>query len=576
MGEMRKITPLSTACLDWKRRIVAGEVLAPLPFYFPAEAEEGLETFDSLRVVDIASAGEAPTMGEISGEWIRNFAGHLFGSYDPETGIRHITEYFMLISKKNGKSTDAAAIMLTALLLNWRQSAEFLILAPTIEVANNAFGPARDMIKADEDLDELLQVQDHTRTITHRTTGATLKVVAADSETVSGKKATGVLIDELWLFGKKANAAKMILEATGGLISRPEGFIIYLSTQSDEAPAGVFKDKLDYARRVRDGEIHDPKFLPVIYEFPKEMIEREEHLLPENFYITNPNMGRSVSQEYLERKLQVARDTSEDELRTVLSKHLNVEIGLNLLADRWPGADFWASAQVQPVYSLDQLIYSCEVITIGGDGGGLDDLLGLCVLGREKARLAREAGREQRWYAWFKAWAHPIVLERRKSIATVLKDFEKDGDLIFVKRIGEDADQFAEIVYRCFSSGLLFEAGFDPNAVGAILDAILQLGVPEDKMKAVNQGQKLAGSIKVAERKLAEDVLVHTGSRMMNWCAGNAKVVQRGNGLYVTKQASGTAKIDPLIALFNAVALMALNPPAQYEEFNIANMVIGG
>jgi phage terminase large subunit-like protein len=32
------------------------------------------------------------------------------------------------------------------------------------------------------------------------------------------------------------------------------------------------------------------------------------------------------------------------------------------------------------------------------------------------------------------------------------------------------------------------------------------------------------------------------------------------------KQASGTAKFDPLIAAFNAIALMATNPESQVSE----------
>ncbi len=60
---------------------------------------------------------------------------------------------------------------MTALLLNWRQAAGYTILAPTVEVAANAFNPARDMVRRDDDLDDLCQVQTHIRTITHRVDG---------------------------------------------------------------------------------------------------------------------------------------------------------------------------------------------------------------------------------------------------------------------------------------------------------------------------------------------------------------------------------------------------------------------
>ena len=541
----------STACPGWAARLRAGESIIPPPI-FPEQAEQALAVFKELKIVD---APGSPTFGESCAEWVFDLVRSIFGAYDADSGRRLITEWFILIPKKNSKSTIAAGIMMTAVILNWRQSAEFSVLAPTVEVANNAFAPARDMVQKDEDLEVLMHVQTHIKTITHRESGAALKVLAADQNTVGGKKSVGTLVDELHLFGKMASAENMFREALGGLASRPEGFVIWLTTQSDEPPAGVFKQKLDYARDVRDGKIIDPGFVPVIFEHPPEMVASGDCLKLENMAMVNPNMGFSVDQAFLEREFMKAELAGGDSFRGFMAKHANVEIGLNLRSDRWAGADFWEGQAKAPGLTLDQLLDRSEVVDVGIDGGGLDDLLGLAVVGRDKE--TRE------WLTWTHAWAHPSVLERRKSEAARFQDFAKDGNLTLVQNIGDDVEDVAGICALIEARGLLDKIGCDPAGLGGIVDALAEAGLPEEKLIGVSQGWKLTGAIKTAERKLAEGVLVHGGQPLMAWCVGNAKVEPRGNAVIITKQAAGSAKIDPLMALFNAVTLMSLNPASE-------------
>jgi phage terminase large subunit-like protein len=563
------MTAPSTACPDWADRLRDGRSIIPAPLY-PDEAAEALAVMRELRIVD---APGSPTIGEACAPWVFDFAGSLFGAYNATTGRREIAEWFLLIPKKNSKSTIAAAVMLTVLIRNWRQSAEFIILAPTVEVANNAFAPARDMVRVDDELTALLHVQDHIRTITHRETGATLKVVAADAATVGGKKAAGILIDEHWLFGKVSNAADMLREACGGIASRPEGFILTLSTQSDAPPAGVFKSKLDYARGVRDGLIDDPSFVPVLYEFPQPMIDRGEHLAPENFAMVNPNMDVSVDRVFLERQYKVAMQEGEESLRGFLAKHLNVQIGLALRSDRWAGADFWQAATDTSITSLDVLLHRCDCVVIGIDGGGLDDLLGLAAIGR--------CAKTRAWLLWTHAWAHEIVLDRRKDIAPALKDFAKQGDLTIVSRPGDDVSAVADIVCQVRDIGLLpdkLAIGVDSAGIGDIIDELTGPGrdIEMDRIIGISQGWKLTGAIKTAERKVAGREMLHGGRPLMAWCVGNARVEPRGNAIVITKQASGSAKIDPLMAAFNAVSLMAMNPEAQgrFADFITAPLVL--
>ena len=542
------MTEWATSCPDWAGRLTSGRSIIPPPI-FPDQADQALNIFRQLKIVD---APGSPTFGESCAEWVFDLVRSIFGAYDADSGRRLITEWFILIPKKNSKSTIAAGIMMTAIILNWRQSAEFSVLAPTVEVANNAFAPARDMVQKDEELDVLMHVQTHIKTITHRESGAALKVLAADQNTVGGKKSVGTLVDELHLFGKMPSAENMFREALGGLASRPEGFVIWLTTQSDEPPAGVFKQKLDYARDVRDGKIIDPAFVPIIFEHPPEMVASGDCLKLENMAMVNPNMGFSVDQAFLEREYKKAEMAGGDSFRGFMAKHANVEIGLNLRSDRWAGADFWAAQGVETGLTLDSLIERSEVIDVGIDGGGLDDLLGLAVLGRDRET--------RKWLAWTHAWAHPSVLERRKQEAARFHDFARDGDLTLVKNIGDDVADVAGIVSMIHESASMDKVGVDPSGIGAILDALVEAGVPEEKIIGISQGWKMTGAIKTAERKLAEGVMVHGGQPMMNWCVGNAKVEPRGNAVIITKQAAGSAKIDPLMALFNAVTLMSLNP----------------
>jgi phage terminase large subunit-like protein len=544
----------STACPDWAERIRRGQPIIPPPI-FPAEAEAALAVFKALRIVDAAGS---PTFGEACAQWVFDLVASIFGAYDPDSGKRLITEWFVLIPKKNSKSTIAAGIMMTALIRNWRQSAEFSILAPTIEIANNSYGPSRDMCsdRYDEELNALMHVQTHVKTITNRSTEAFLKVVAADSATVGGKKSVGTLVDELWLFGKQPRAENMLREATGGLASRDEGFVIYMTTQSDDPPAGVFKQKLQYARQVRDGKINDPRFVPIIYEFPPDMVKSGVHRQVKNFALVNPNIGYSVNREYVEREFRKAENDGEESMRGFLAKHLNIEIGLALQSDRWAGADFWESRGDDSL-TLDALLERCEVAVVGIDGGGLDDLLGLVVVGRERE--------SRRWLHWAHGWAHRIVLDRRKDIASALMDFVKDGDLTLVEEPGQDVIEVADIVCRIRDAGLLPQKqaiGVDAAGIGDVVDELTSPGrdFTMEQIVAVSQGWRLNGAIKTTERKIAGGEMVHGGSRFMNWCVGNARVVPVGNAITITKQASGSAKIDPLMATFDATTLMAMNP----------------
>ncbi len=540
--------PWSTACPDWERRLLEGRGLVPeLPLYSD-EAKRALRIFKRLRMPDVHGK---PTMGEAAGPWLFPIVETLFGSYDVAANRRMLQEFFLLIPKKNGKTSTSATIMVEALILNRRPEGEFVLVAPTKDIAALALTQAAGTIRADSELDKVFQVQSHLRKITHRRTGATLQVKASDTDVITGGKQVGTLIDELHVLASKHNAVEVLLELRGALAARPDGFLMIITTQSKTPPVGIFKSELAKARDVRDGKLDLP-MLPVLYELPaarsKDGGWRDRALWP----VVNPNLGRSVDVAFLERELAAKETEGAQSLALFASQHFNVEIGVGLHMDRWPGAEFWAD-NVEQGLTLGALIERCECVTVGIDGGGLDDLLGVAVVGREKDT--------RRWLAWAHAFAHVSALERRKSEAARLRDFESEETLDIVDSMADAFERVADIVEEIEEQGVLAQVGLDPYGVAEIVEALKLRGIEGDeRIVGVSQGYRLTGTVKMAEVKLSDRKMLHCGSALMDWCVGNAKVEPKGNSIIVTKAASGTAKIDPLMALFNAVALMSQNP----------------
>jgi len=541
-----------TSCPDWEERIMDGRSLVPQLPLFEAEAARALRCFKRLRLPDVIGT---PTLGDVCGPWFFPIVEALFGSYDPATNKRHISEVFQLIPKGNSKSSNGGAVMLTALIVNRRPEAEFLFIAPTIEIAGIAYKAAKGTIRLDETLSKLFHVQDHIRRITHRKTGATLQIKAADTDVITGSKATGTMIDETHVFAKKSNAAEIFVELRGALTKRPDGFLFQTTTQSKQTPSGVFASELAMARSVRDGKMRMP-LLPVLYELPDRYARdggwRERRYWP----LVNPNLGRSTSEDFLAREIVRADADGPASVALIASQHFDVQIGMSLRADGWAGANYWDRGREDGL-TLDAVLGRSEAVVVGIDGGGLDDLLGIAVLGRAKD--------DKGWAAWTHALISPEGLERRKANGPFYEKFQADGDLTVVEELPDDISFVTDIVQKVKDSKKLAGVGVDAVGIGGIVDALAKIGVTQENnlLAGVRQGISLMGAIKTVERKLVDGSFKHGGQALMTWCAGNARIVPTPTGMRIARDDSGYGKIDPLMALFNASALMALNPGAQ-------------
>ncbi|EJL25597.1 terminase large subunit [Novosphingobium sp. AP12] len=551
------------ACLDWKERLRDGRSLIPDLPLDREMASRAVQIFNKLRLPDV---GDRPEMRVAAGDWQRDTVAALFGSMMPD-GRRRVRKIFELVPKKNSKTTKAGAIGVTALLMDPEPRQPYYLFGPTQEIAQRGFNQAEGMIMADPVLQQRFHVRAHLKTIVDRVTESTLKVQTFDEKVSTGGIPKGAIIDELHILGKVHYASRVLGQIYGGMVSRPGAFLYMITTQSDEPPAGVFKEELQLARAIRDGRLtgEGATTLPILYEFPEEfqVDPKQPWMEPTCWPMVLPNLGRSVQIDLLRPQFYEAKEKGSAELARWASQHLNIEIGLGLHSQRWRGADHWLGA-TEPALTLEDLLSRCEVVVCGVDGGGLDDLFGVAVLGRERVTGT--------WLSWARAWVQRNVVMAvdgkeplRKDIAPRLLDFEREGTLVLCDSATQDIEEVAAVVEQVRDSGLMPDkgaVGIDPLAVGGLVDALTGIGLTDDQLVAIGQGFKLSSAVWSSERKLRDGTLRHDGSDMMAWCVGNAKAEQRGNAVYITKEAAGKAKIDPLCALFNAVKLMERNPVA--------------
>jgi len=554
----------STACPDWRERLMTGRSLVPTLPLFQDEADRGTRIFGRMRVPD--AIGQ-PQMRTAMGPWVFDIVAALFGSYDVARHQRMIRELFLLLPKKNGKSTIAAGLIITAGIITFRPNSRYVFIAPTKKVAENAYGQATRIIKADPVLDASFDIRSAMR-LTNLTNDSVVEVKAADTDTVTGGIHVGGVIDETHEFARNSRAEGIFAEIRGALGAIPDGFLIQITTQSKAPPTGVFKQELEMARAVRDGDVSSA-LLPVLYELPTDISRNGGWKRREYWHLVNPNRG-TFNEGFLVDLLVKAELSGGLEL--LASQHFNVQIGTVIKSEGWAGSLWWEKRADTSV-TLARLKAECEVLVVGFDGGGADDFASMTVAGRLKSDPSI-------WLAWSKSWVYRRLAWEvngepalRPQLAQELEDLARAGDLEIVDELGDIGPLVVNQIEEIDRTGLLALVGMDPSSggVGMLADALTLIGVSNDKERdssgyarlvPVSQGWKLQSAIKSTEVKLSAKQLWHGDQPSLNWAVNNAKTEVKGNALYVTKEASGRAKIDPLMSLFDAVALLLENPTA--------------
>ena len=309
------------------------EVYRQIPGYDPFTTA-GDCRFDrgaAQRAIDFFRECLTFTAGEWMGQpfrrqpWQQAIVGNIFGWKRPD-GTRRYREAFIYVPRKCGKSEMAGGLGNLLTFADGEPAAQVYCAAADREQARLVFNAAKTMVQAEPELAARGRI--YTNAIMVESTGSVLKVVSAEAYSKHGVDAHGVIIDELHAQPNR-ELVDVLMTSTG---ARRQPLIVYITT-ADYDRDSICNEKYDYAVKVRDGIVDDPAFLPVIYEAGSQDDWTDSAVWAQ----ANPNLGISVSAEYLERECRRAQETPSYE-NTFKRLHLNLRTQQDV---RWLSLEHW-------------------------------------------------------------------------------------------------------------------------------------------------------------------------------------------------------------------------------------------
>lgn len=442
------------------------------------------------------------------------------------------------VPRKNGKSTEAAGVALKLTFADGEMGAQVYSTAADREQASVVFAEASRM-RANHDELRRRSLQ-YARALVVPALGASYKVLSADAGTKHGLNAHGIINDEL--HAHRTRDLYDVMHTSMGARVQPVEFNI---TTAGYDRRSIAFELHDYAGKVRDGIVHDDQFLPVIYAAD----ENDDWTAPATWAKANPNLGVSISLDYLRKECERAQAVPGYE-NTFKRLHLNL---WTEQASRWLPMDAWdaCAGDAAPAALLEQLKGRRAY-------GGLD-LSSTSDLTAYVLDVPLDAGRHA-WIARF--WMPADNVRKRVERDRVPYDlWVRQGWIKATEGNVVDYDVVRADINALHEHLQTMEIAIDRwNAT----QLATQLG--GDGFTVVQFGQgfaSMSAPAKELEKLVLGRLLVHGGNPVLRWMASNVAVRQDPAGnLKPDKEKSGE-KIDGIVAGIMGLARASVQQPAE-------------
>lgn len=459
-------------------------------------------------------------------EWQEEFIATLYGWMRPDGSMRY-REAICAVPRKNGKSTICAGIALYELCCSGEKGPEVYSAAGSRDQATMTFDPASHMVRQNPALAKRLKVIGSTKRILYAEKAGVYRAIPAEAATSHGFNPSAVIFDELHT---QQNRDLYDVLKTGQGARRNPLFVSITTAGHDRH--SICWEVWDYARKVREGLIDDPYFLPLLYELPEGADWQDEDV----WHAVNPNLGISVSLDFLREECKRATEVPAYE-NTFRNLYLNQWTEASC---RWLSSESWRACNHR---TMDLTGMDCW--------GGLDlasttDLAALVLAFPWGDEIVLEC----------RFWVPEESIRQRSHRDRVPYDqWAKDGWIIPTPGASIDYDFIRKEIGEIRSKYNLRSLGMDPwNATQLATQLAEEDGID---VVAFRQGY---GSMSSPAKSFQTHVIAgdfnHQGNPVLAWCVSNTVIDTDPAGNIKPTKAKSTERIDGTVAAIMAVGML--------------------
>ena len=489
--------------------------------------------------------------------WQKFFIGNLFGWYrgkhlrwkevivaghnektrkpinivEDSSGTRLFRTAYKEVGRKNGKTTEMAAVGNYLLVADGEPGAEIYAAATKREQAEIMWSEARRMVEATPALKKRIRIKESVHNMHVPGTASKFEALSRDAKTADGFNPHANLVDEL--HAHRTREMWDVMET--GMGSRRQPLQIAITTAGNNISSVAYEER-DRAIKMLEGTIEADTFFAMIYTID----DGDRWDDPAVWIKANPNLGVSVKISNLIDKAQKAIATPSA-LSAFKTRHLCVWVGA---MDGWMNMDWWKNC-ANPKLSID-------------DFEGMDCVIGLDLASRLDLAAMRIVFQDGDDYYAFGRYYLPedTVLENAAGTHAHYVGWEREGHMIFTPGNVIDQNRIQDDIREMAAKHQVLEIAYDPYQAVKLAAELSDEGLP--MVEVGSTVKNMSQPMKDHQGWVRSNTYHHDGDPVMTWMMSNVVAkMDRKENVFPNKEFPAN-KIDGPVAEFMAINRLLL------------------